>query len=171
MTANISVDQSAALIVCSEEAATRFGVAPERLVYLRASTQMNHAILLSERSHLYEHPGMRLAGRRVLELVGADAGDLAHVDLYSCFPFAVEAGAASLGLDEGRPLSVTGGLTFSGGPFGNYVIQAKARMVELLRADPGSLDSSDRSVATSASSPSASIRAIPASAPPRSWKT
>jgi len=139
MTANISVDQSAALIVCSEETATRFGIAPERLVYLRAATQMNHATLLSERRHLYEHPGMHVAGQRVLELAGADASDLAHVDLYSCFPFAVEAGAASLGLDETRPLSVTGGLTFSGGPFGNYVIQAKARMVELLRADPGSL--------------------------------
>lgn len=137
MTANIAVDQSAALIICSEEAAARFGVAPERMVYLRAATEMSHSTLLSERKHLHEHPGMHIAGQRVLELAGTDVDALAHVELYSCFPFAVEAGAAALGLDEAGPLSVTGGLTFAGGPFGNYVIHAKARMVELLRQAPG----------------------------------
>ena len=41
---------------------------------------------------------------------GVDGSGLSHVDLYSRFPFAVQAGAAALGLDEGRELSVTGGL-------------------------------------------------------------
>ena len=139
MTSNIAVDQAGALILCSVDAARRFGIADDRLVYLRAATEMHHVRSLSEREHLYHHPGMQMAGQRVLELVDTPASKIAHVDLYSCFPFAVQAGAAALGLDEQRPLTVTGGLTFGGGPFANYVIQATARTISLLREQPGSL--------------------------------
>ena len=67
---------------------------------------------------------------------------MAHVDLYSCFPSAVTiaaAGARAAVDDPGRPLTVTGGLTFAGGPGNNYGTHAVAAMVEALRADPGSL--------------------------------
>jgi len=139
MTSNIAVDQSSAVIVCSADAAKRHGVPADRAVYLRAATEMNHVAQMSERQELHRHPGMEIAAQRVLELGEVATDDLAHVDLYSCFPLAVQAGAAALGLDETRPLTVTGGLTFSGGPFANYVLQAKAAMVKLLRAEPGSL--------------------------------
>lgn len=139
MTSNIAVDQAAALILCSEEAGERFGVAPDRRVYLRASTEMGHSTSLSERDVLHRHPGQEIAAARVLELADADASDLEAVDLYSCFPFAVQAGARALGLGLDPPPSLTGGMTFGGGPFGNYVLQAKATLVERLRATPGSL--------------------------------
>ena len=64
------------------------------------------------------------------------------MDLYSCFPSAVQIAAAELGLpvdDPARPLTVTGGLTFGGGPGNNYGTHAVASMVGALRADPGSL--------------------------------
>ena len=67
---------------------------------------------------------------------------VAHLDLYSCFPSAVQIAAAELGLpddDPTRPLTVTGGLTFGGGPGNNYGTHALAAMVGTLRADPGSL--------------------------------
>lgn len=137
MTANISVDQSAALLVCSERAARRLGIAADRQVYLRAAVEMSHSTALSEREELHHHPGMDSAAARLLEVTGVDANALRHIDLYSCFPFAVQAGAQALGVPDDRPLSVTGGLTFSGGPFGNYVLQALARMVEVLRLSPG----------------------------------
>lgn len=138
MTSNISVDQSAALILCSAEAASRFGVPDEKRVYLQASTEMSHTILLSERDVLHRHAGQELAARRVLELSNKTTADLDHIDLYSCFPFAVQAGAAALGLGTDPVPSLTGGMTFFGGPFGNYVLHSKATMVERLRADPGS---------------------------------
>ncbi len=138
MTSNISVDQSAALILCSAEAATRFGVPEEKRVYLRASTEMSKTILLSERDVLHRHPGQVLAAQRVLELSGSSVDDLDHIDLYSCFPFAIQAGAAALGVPTDPVPSLTGGMTFFGGPFGNYVLHSKATMVERLRADPGS---------------------------------
>ena len=65
--------------------------------------------------------------------------DLDHVDLYSCFPAAVQVAAAELGLGEDRPLTVTGGLTFGGGPLNNYVMHAIARMAEVLRERPGEI--------------------------------
>ena len=37
-----------------------------------------------------------------------------------------------------RPLTVTGGLAFAGGPVNNYPTHAVATMAEQLRADPGS---------------------------------
>jgi len=137
MTSNIAVDQAGALLICSEATARKHGIPTEKLVYLQAATEMNEISELSERERLDEHPGMVIAAQRLLEIGDLDPQAAAHVDLYSCFPFAVQAGAAALGLDEARPLTVTGGLTFSGGPFANYVIQATARMVELLRASPG----------------------------------
>ena len=50
--------------------------------------------------------------------------------------------AAELGLrldDPGRPLTLTGGLTFGGGPGNNYTSHGIARCVETLRAVPGSV--------------------------------
>lgn len=138
MTSNISVDQSAALIVCSTEAADRFGVPQGQRVFLRASTEMSHTTTLSERQVLHVHPGQVLAAQRVLELAKKNASDLEHVDLYSCFPFAIQAGAAALGIGTDPVPSLTGGMTFFGGPFGNYVLHSKATMVDRLRKDPGS---------------------------------
>jgi acetyl-CoA C-acetyltransferase len=47
--------------------------------------------------------------------------------------------AAGVADDDRRPLTVTGGLGFAGGPVNNYPTHAIARMVEVLRADPASI--------------------------------
>jgi acetyl-CoA C-acetyltransferase len=51
----------------------------------------------------------------------------------------VQIGAAEIGLGLDRPLTVTGGLSFAGGPWNNYVTHSLAAMVGRLRDDPGSL--------------------------------
>jgi acetyl-CoA C-acetyltransferase len=76
-----------------------------------------------------------------LELAGVGVDDLDFVDVYSCFPSAVQIAAREIGLpigDARRPLTVTGGLTFAGGPWNNYVTHSIATMTELLRGSPGS---------------------------------
>jgi acetyl-CoA C-acetyltransferase len=67
--------------------------------------------------------------------------DIAHFDLYSCFPSAVQIGRDMLGIAPGdtRPLTVTGGLPYFGGPGNNYVTHSIATMIETLRAHPGDL--------------------------------
>ena len=72
-----------------------------------------------------------------LELADLGVDDLSLVDLYSCFPVAVEVAAAELGLGDGRDLTVTGGLSFAGGPWSNYVCHSIATMVEQLREKGG----------------------------------
>ncbi len=136
-----NVDQAAALLVCTVGTADALGVPPERRVFAHASAVANHAAAVAERAAIGSCAGADLAAARVLELAGRPIDEIAHVDLYSCFPSAVERLAAALGLpldDPARPLTVTGGLTFAGGPLNNYVLQALVVLVRRLRADPGS---------------------------------
>jgi acetyl-CoA C-acetyltransferase len=60
-----------------------------------------------------------------------------YLDLYSCFPIAPRLSAAMLGLlpDDRRPLTLTGGLPWFGGPGSNYATHAVATLIERLRAD------------------------------------
>jgi acetyl-CoA C-acetyltransferase len=136
MNSNNNVDQGAALILCSTAAAKRFGIPTQRWIYPWAGTDAHDHYFVSNRDNLYSSPAIRFAGKRCLELAGLTTAALDHVDLYSCFPVAVEVAAAELGLDELRPLTVTGGLTFAGGPLNNYVMHSIARMAELLREAP-----------------------------------
>jgi acetyl-CoA C-acetyltransferase len=140
LNSNNMVDQAAALILASVEAATRLRVPAERWVYPYAGTDAHDTYAISERDELHRSPAIRLAGARALELAGLGVDDLDYVDLYSCFPSAVQIAAAELGLpvdDPGRPLTVTGGLTFAGGPWSNYVSHSIATMAELLAQHPG----------------------------------
>ena len=142
MNANLTVDQSAAVLMCSVEAARDTGVPTARWVFPWAGAEAHDHWWVSERVNLHSSAAIRTAGRAALEHAGAAIDDVAHVDLYSCFPSAVQIGAAELGLaldDPDRPLTITGGLGFAGGPGNNYSTHAIATMVERLRADPGSL--------------------------------
>ena len=65
------------------------------------------------------------------------ADDIDMVDVYSCFPSAVQIACQELGIDTNRQLTVTGGLTFAGGPLNNYVMHSITRMAQLLRENPG----------------------------------
>jgi acetyl-CoA C-acetyltransferase len=129
----------AALVLCSAEAARRHGVPEDRFVYLHAATDVLRTEPMAERAQLHDEPALGAAGRRALELAGCAADDVEHVDLYSCFPSSVQIAAAELGFDLERELSVTGGLTFSGGPFNSYVMHSLSKLVERLRADPDAL--------------------------------
>ncbi len=137
MNANNNVDQAAALILCSQEKASALGIPREKWIFPWAGTDAQDQYLASYRDNFYSSPAIRIAGNRVLELAGLTPGQLDHVDVYSCFPVAVQVAAAELGLDPTRPMTVTGGLTFAGGPLNNYVMHSIARMAQLLRAAPG----------------------------------
>jgi acetyl-CoA C-acetyltransferase len=140
-TANMQVDQGAGYIVCSVEAARAAGVPEERWVFPLAGADGNDHWFISERTELHRSPAIRLAGAAALEQAGLGVDDVAWVDLYSCFPVVVQMAAAELGLgidDPDRPLTLTGGLTFGGGPGNNYTSHGIARAVGALRAVPGS---------------------------------
>jgi acetyl-CoA C-acetyltransferase len=142
MNANLYVDQAAALIMCSAGAARDAGIPKERWVFPWAGAEAHDHWWVSERADLHTSPAIATAGRAALAHAGVEIDDVHHVDLYSCFPSAVQVGAEALGLrldDPDRPLTVTGGLSFAGGPGNNYPTHAIATMVERLRAEPGAV--------------------------------
>lgn len=136
MTSNVNVDQAAAMIMCSAERATEMGLAREQWVFPLAHAGASDAKYSTNRWSFTESPAMRVAGRRALELAGFGVDDCAHLDLYSCFPVAVQLAQTELGIPADRPWTITGGLTFAGGPLNSYCAQALVRAVQLIREDP-----------------------------------
>jgi acetyl-CoA C-acetyltransferase len=140
-TANMQVDQGAAYIVCSAAAARAAGVPEERWVFPLSGADGNDHWFISDRPELHRSPAIRLAGAAALEGAGLHIDDIALVDLYSCFPVVVQMAAAELGLaidDPDRPLTLTGGLTFGGGPGNNYATHGIAQAIGALRRAPDS---------------------------------
>ncbi|MDA3038784.1 MAG: acetyl-CoA acetyltransferase [Actinomycetota bacterium] len=139
MNSNWNLDQGAALLLCSAEAAEAAGVPRDRWVFPHAGTDAHDTYLVSNRRDLHSSPAVNEAARVLFELTGRSVADIDHVDVYSCFPSAVQVAATEIGLGLDRPLTVTGGLTFAGGPLNNYVTHSIATMADVLRSDAGSL--------------------------------
>ena len=85
-TANMQVDQGAAYIVCSVEAARAAGVPEERWVFPLAGADAHDHWFISHRPELHRSPAIRLAAGAAFELAGVGPDDLGPIDLYSCFP-------------------------------------------------------------------------------------
>ena len=90
------------------------------------------------------HPRSPRPATAALDAAGIGIDDIARFDLYSCFPSAVQIAMRALGLagpaaSDPRPLTVTGGLAYAGGPGNDYVTHSIAAMVEACRNDPGSV--------------------------------
>jgi acetyl-CoA C-acetyltransferase len=141
LNAIMEVNQGAALLLASDATARRLGIASERWVYPWAGADVTEKWFLTERAAIAALPGTRQAGAALLEAVDRRIDRIAHLDLYSCFPIAPRLSAATLGLDPAteRPLTVTGGLPWFGGPGNDYGTHALAALVERLRADRDAL--------------------------------
>lgn len=135
--ASWNVDQAAALLICSASRAKALGIAQTQWVYAAASTESNHMAPVSARADLAQCKAASIAGLAALDAAGIDASRLDLVELYSCFPIAVETCADAIGISLTRGLTVTGGMAFAGGPFNNYVLQATCRIAQLIREGGG----------------------------------
>lgn len=140
LNANIQVDQGAALIVCSAEAARAAGVPIDRWVFVHGVATAHDHWHVVHREHLHRSPAIAACAGALRDHTGEDPGAAGLLDLYSCFPSAVQVAATELGIDlrtDPRPPTVTGGLTFAGGPANNYVTHSLAAMAGRLREADG----------------------------------
>ncbi|MCF8571300.1 acetyl-CoA acetyltransferase [Gordonia sp. HY002] len=140
LNSNNMVEQAAAVLVCSVGIATELGIPRDNWVFIHSAADAHDTYDITERNQLDGSAAIRVAGARALDDAGVAVDDVEHVDLYSCFPSAVQVAARELGLptdDPSRALTVTGGLTFAGGPWNNYSTHAIATMATTLRANPG----------------------------------
>ena len=131
-----NVDQAAGIIICSATAAARFGIAADRRVFAHVGVESNLMVPMTLRAEVHRSPAVAAVRTAVRDHLGRDTPDIEHVDLYSCFPAAVRVQARELGIDPSRPLTITGGMTFGGGPLNNYTLQALVAMVRVLRDHP-----------------------------------
>jgi len=137
MNSNNDVDMGAALIMCNVEKAEALGVPRDRWVFPHSGADCHEHNYISNRWSFAETPAVELGGRRALDLAGVGIDDVEIIDLYSCFPSAVQLGAQSLGISLDRQVTRTGGLAFAGGPWNNYVMHAIATVMDDLRDRPG----------------------------------
>ena len=133
MNANNDVDMAAALVLCSAERAEALGIPRDRWVFPVSGADCREHQYVSHRWSFTRLPAVELGARLALDLAGLSAADVGLVDLYSCFPSVVQLGTAAIGIDPSREPTVTGGLSFAGGPFNNYSMHAIATMVGLIR--------------------------------------
>jgi acetyl-CoA C-acetyltransferase len=139
LNAVIEVDMAAAVVMTSVAKARELGIAQSKWVFLHGCGDANDIWNVSERIDYHSSPAIRTLGQKAFDMAGIGVGDLSYIDLYSCFPSAVQIGCQELGLatDDPRGLTVTGGLPYFGGPGNNYVMHSIVTMTEKLRAQPG----------------------------------
>jgi acetyl-CoA C-acetyltransferase len=138
MVARDQVNQGAAALLMSVEAARRLGVPEDNWVYLHGRADLEEQALL-ERPDLGHAPSAVLAVREALDMAGVGVDDVATFDLYSCFAVPVFNICDGLGVapDDPRGLTLTGGLPFFGGAGNNYSMHAVAETVAQMRSLPG----------------------------------
>jgi acetyl-CoA C-acetyltransferase len=141
MVSVMDVDMAAAVIVASHAAADDLGVPMDRRVYLRGWCYATDPTYVAEHIDMWRSPAMVAASREALAVAKVGIGDVAHLDLYSCFASSVGFALDALGLasDDERGFTVTGGLPFAGGAGSDYMTHSIATMAGVLRDDPGSL--------------------------------
>ena len=133
MVANAAVNQGAALLIVSEAVAEQAGIARERWVYVGAGAAAYEADNPLLRSSFSQSAAMKASLDCALRFNGLRIGDIDHLELYSCFPCVPKMARRILGTPAEAPTSVVGGLTFGGGPIGNYMTHAAACMMLALR--------------------------------------
>lgn len=133
MVAKDGVNQAAALVLTSFAVAESLGVA-DKAIYLHGHAAASEPAVLA-RPSLGRAEAMKYAYEAALTSAGISAEQLGAADLYSCFPIAVWVAMDALGmsLDDPRPLTLTGGLPFFGGPGNNYSTHGIVEMVRWLR--------------------------------------
>lgn len=136
MVAQDAVELGAAVILTTAGHAAELGIAEDKMIYLHSGADAS-VPLMSLQDDLSISPAMESAFPEALNLAEIQVDDLGPIDIYSCFPVAVSLAIDALGSPD-RPLSsytLTGGLTFFGGPGNSYSTHGIVALVQALRKD------------------------------------
>ncbi len=138
MNSFITVDQGAAVLLMSHEAAKKYHTPAHRTVYfLGGGYSEDRQRFMIERSDFTASPPLKAVVKKALDRSGLSLSDMDCFDLYSCFPCAVSVARRMMALNEEdpRPLTLTGGLGFFGGPGNNYNLHAIATLAGIIARD------------------------------------
>ncbi len=133
MVANASVNQGAAFIVTSLARAKAAGVAESQLVYVGRGAAAREPGDVLARDRLDRSLSLEASLQGALRFNGLTSADIDLVELYSCFPVMPKLARRVIDWPLDRQMTTFGGLTFGGGPVGNYMSHAVACMTQDLR--------------------------------------
>lgn len=137
LNANIFVDQAAALVITTPERAHKLGIPEKKWVYLHGGQDAHDIWFISERKDIADSPAIYACAQDALQQAELTLEDISFFDFYSCFPCMPRLYRLVLGIDHGdpRPMTLTGGLPYFGGPGSNYVMHSIAEMVNRCRIE------------------------------------
>jgi len=135
----MDVDMGAAVVVTDAATARSWGLAPDEVAYVGGWADAHEVWYLTQREQVHTAPGLGACASTALESAGVTMDDVGAFDLYACFPSSIEVARDSFGLGphDPRPLTLTGGLQYHGGPGSNYVTHSVANTLDWLRAGHG----------------------------------
>ena len=135
----MDVDMAAAVIVTDAATARSWGLGADAVAYVAGWADAHDVWYLSERPVLHRSPALAECARRALDSAGVAMDEVGGLDLYACFPSSVEVARDSFDIAayDPRPLTLTGGLPYHGGPGSNYVTHAVANTLQWLRDGRG----------------------------------
>ncbi|MFX1571034.1 MAG: hypothetical protein ACFFCV_22065 [Promethearchaeota archaeon] len=138
MVSNLYVDQAAAIIITNESIAKNLSLERKFWVYPMGGADIHNIFYMTQRPQLYDSPAIKEASKLALKQAGLKLEDIDLFDLYSCFPCMVEIARQEIGIpnDDPRDLTITGGLSFFGGPFTSYSMHPIVTAVDLIRKNP-----------------------------------
>lgn len=137
MVANSSVNQGAGFLVTSLAEARAAGVPGDRMVHVGNGAWASESDDVLARDGYDRSAAMRASIEQAMAFNRLTVDDLSCVELYSCFPCVPKMARRVLGWPVDKPATVFGGLTFGGGPIGNYMSHAVVAMVDRLRGEGG----------------------------------
>jgi len=138
MCSNMFVDQSAAVLMIKRALAEELGVSKNQWVYIMGGFDLKNIHEITRRPHLHTSPASREGAKLALNQAGLELNEINAFDLYSCFPSIVEIMKKEIEISENDPrdLTLTGGLTYFGGPWSNYSLHAIVTAVEKIQKNP-----------------------------------
>jgi acetyl-CoA C-acetyltransferase len=139
LNAVMDVDMGAALVVTDAATARSWGLGPDEVAYIGGWADAHEVWYLSQRTQVHTAPALVECARSALSSAGVTIDDVGAFDLYACFPSSIEVARDSFGIatDDPRPLTLTGGLQYHGGPGSNYVTHSVANSLDWLRDGHG----------------------------------
>lgn len=137
MVAKDGVNQGAAIIMTTVGRARELGVPETQWVYLRGHAEGQEKLML-DRTELGRSVAMDVIIEAALSAANVAPQQIEYADIYSCFPCVVDQAATALDR-KGKPMTLTGGLPFFGGPGNNYTLHGICEVVNACRNMPGSL--------------------------------
>lgn len=135
----IRVNMGSSLVLTSYGYAKELGIPENKCVFLTGLSIANDVWNVSERPSFTDSPAIKFCVSNVFNQSNTSLEDYKYFDIYSCFPSAVQVAMKEIGINDDfeRPLTVTGGLPYFGGPGNSYTIMSTSEMVRKLRSDPG----------------------------------